>query len=147
MLHQVFVYGSLLSELANFHVMMKAKGIFIFPAITNDSYYMIARKDKHYPYLTEFPILETQRAVQISGEVYEVDDDGLAILDELECHPTYYLRSIIWVTGFDGSILNAFVYFLVNEDIIRSIKESHDESDFVMNGNWKNWLESTLTSK
>ena len=58
---------------------------------------------------------------QVHGEIYEVDQNVLSVLDELEGHPKWYKRTLCEiiatdkVSGIDaGDVLQCSAYFLTN---------------------------------
>lgn len=79
----VFVYGSLLAGLSNHHIMTLGKGKFISLGKTVDKYYLTARGDYEYPYLTLSTMNPLQVNNHILGEIYEIDENCLKLLDEL----------------------------------------------------------------
>ena len=58
---------------------------------------------------------------QVHGEIYEVDQNVLSVLDELEGHPKWYKRTLCEiiatekVSGIDaGNVVQCSAYFLTN---------------------------------
>lgn len=49
---------------------------------------------------------------RIKGELFTVDEETLAKLDELENHPTLYVRQLQSFETTDGKIVEAWVYLL-----------------------------------
>ncbi len=49
---------------------------------------------------------------RIKGELFSVDDATLAKLDELENHPTLYVRQVHSFEAADGKIIEAWIYLL-----------------------------------
>lgn len=147
----VFVYGSLLSGLSNHHVMAAAKGTFISVGRTMGLYHLTARGDMQYPYLTNTPLSPQQMANRIIGEVYEVDETGLKVLDELEEYPVYYNRHMVDIqklttasssdTNQTSEILKCYAYFLESQSILMAIRNGFGVTYFdVLNGDWKDHL-------
>jgi len=94
---RVFVYGSLLTGLSNHRVLAGAKLI------------EAGEKDIHCKMVSlgAYPaLIQTSLENSITGELYEVDEEGLQRLDYLEGHPNFYKR--IQVDG-------VWVYFLNRE--------------------------------
>lgn len=100
MKNTVFVYGTLRKKL-KWHHLLKT-GLFIGNAITKEKYTLYA---DNIPYL-----IETESSVQIIGEVYEIDDITLNVLDRLEGHPDWYYRKEVQVV-LDGKQITAWIYF------------------------------------
>ena len=168
MIHNVFVYGSLLSGLQNHFILGKGKSKFISLGKTLNGYYMTARGDYLYPYLTEEPASQLQATSRrIFGEIYQVDDECLIALDELEEYPIYYNRNVIDIIlcdtindqintdisklnnannndlNMESSILKCSTYFLCNQQIMSTIKEKYNIDYFdVPDGNWRKSFES-----
>ena len=170
MIHNVFVYGSLLSGLQNHFILGKGKSKFISLGKTLNGYYMTARGDYLYPYLTEesaSPLQSNSR--NIFGEIYQVDDECLHALDELEEYPIYYNRVIIDILlqttddsindqmntnlnklnsynnnhlNMESTIMKCSTYFLCNQQIMSTIKEKYNIDYYdVPDGNWKKCFE------
>ena len=97
--HLVFVYGSLKHGFGNHRVLGSAE--FIGPYVTPSCYTMRS--------MGAFPFVEKSGDTPISGEIYEVDEDGLRALDCLEGHPTFYKREKI-----DTDYGEAWIYFINN---------------------------------
>ena len=83
-MHRVFVYGTLLRGLSNHHWLEGAH--FVGEATTAESLRLVD--------LGEYPAVIDEPGAPVVGEVWEVDDDGLAQLDVLEDYPTLYTRRL-----------------------------------------------------
>ena len=86
--HMVFVYGTLKRGFSNNRLLSGSK--FLGEARTEGKF---ALYESGIPF-----VIEIERVSQISGEVYEVDERTLALLDRLEGHPDWYCRKIVEVT-------------------------------------------------
>jgi len=87
---RVFVYGTLLAGESNHRHMAGAR--LIGEARTEPTFRLYD--------LGPFPGLVAVGSHSVIGEVYEVDEPTLAMLDRLEGHPRFYVReSIILETG------------------------------------------------
>ncbi len=64
-------------------------------------------------YVDGIPYVNKSEAIsRIHGEVYSVDDDTLAILDQLERHPDWYCRGEVEIILNDGvDKILAWLYF------------------------------------
>ncbi|MFM9940337.1 MAG: gamma-glutamylcyclotransferase [Hyphomicrobiaceae bacterium] len=104
--HRVFVYGTLKRGFPN-HGLMRA-ATFIDTALTVERYPMILQGRGYSPVMMPEP----GNGHRIVGEVWEVDDAQLVVLDDLESThlPTGYIRETIAVETPAGTI-SAFVYF------------------------------------
>ena len=102
-LHKVFVYGTLKQNQPN-HYMLETGGPdladfqstseqflpakHICQAQTKEKYPLVIASKFNIPYLLDKP----GTGHQIQGEIYQVNDLLLKILDDFEGHPNYYLR-------------------------------------------------------
>lgn len=97
---KVFVYGTLRKGYGN-HVFLEGSK-FLGKAKTKEKYTMYARG---------IPFVSHEPMVEITGEVYEVDDFTLNRLDTLEGHPNWYIREKVPVILEDGTEVEAWLYF------------------------------------
>lgn len=103
--HPVFVYGSLKRGFYNHHCLDGA--LLVGEAETAERFPLIP--GTHYPFLVD----EAGEGHRVKGEVYIVDDGGLARLDRLEGHPHYYRRRMIDVKLGEGcEPVEALAYFI-----------------------------------
>lgn len=93
---RVFVYGTLLAGEFNHRVLAGAR--FVCEARTQPEFCMYS--------LGGFPAVTAGSAV-IVGELYDVDADVLARLDQLEGHPRFYQRTPIVLD--DGSSAETYL--------------------------------------
>ncbi len=99
--HLVFVYGTLRKGYKNHHLMAGSQDL--GPARSLESYAL---------FLDDFPYLVKSQAVApVVGELYAVDAEGLARLDQLEEHPSWYCREVITVLDQAGQRQQAWIYF------------------------------------
>lgn len=101
---RVFVYGSLLSGEPNHRAL--ARAVLVGTATTAPSFELYD--------LGAFPGLVSGGHQAIEGEVYLVDATGVARLDRLEGHPTFYRRTEI--TLADGT--SAETYLLRRAQVV-----------------------------
>jgi gamma-glutamylcyclotransferase (GGCT)/AIG2-like uncharacterized protein YtfP len=84
-LHPVMVYGSLLSGLNNYHVMVQHRAAFVAPGRTVQPYYLSGLQSLLYPYLSAFPLVAPdQPSGSVVGEIYAVTSKALRLLDDFE---------------------------------------------------------------
>lgn len=96
-LTRLFVYGSLMTGESNHRVMRGARCL--GPTSTVAAFELFD--------LGAFPGLVRGGATSVVGELFEVDDEGLARLDEFEGHPTFYERGSIVLV--DGAEVDAYL--------------------------------------
>lgn len=113
--HVVFVYGSLRRGLSNHARLAGARDLGDDETATA-SYTMRA-------YSQWFPGVCDGGSTTIRGEVYEVDDDGLAALDRLESNGRFYTRREVPLAS--GRV--AWIYLLPPEEM---------RGDRVASGDW-----------
>jgi gamma-glutamylcyclotransferase (GGCT)/AIG2-like uncharacterized protein YtfP len=104
MTHRVFVYGTLKSGFRNHHLL---EGCAFFGAATTVSTYRMIE--------TGFPVIMPDlEGRPLAGEIYIVDDDVLARLDQLEREGSSYDRKLIDVNlplaGGERLPTRAFIY-------------------------------------
>uniref|UniRef100_A0A3B4XGR1 Gamma-glutamylaminecyclotransferase n=1 Tax=Seriola lalandi dorsalis TaxID=1841481 RepID=A0A3B4XGR1_SERLL len=119
---RVFVYGTLKKGQPNYFRMFNStngKAEFIASACTTEKYPLVIAGKHNVPFLLNIP----GQGHRVNGEIYKVDDTMLKFLDDFECVPTMYQRTLIslevkqWLgqtegeeTASRGSITEAFVY-------------------------------------
>ncbi len=108
MLHRIFVYGTLKQGFPNCHINrgQRVPGVFV----TTQPYPLYILGEAHLPWLVQQP----GQGHAVAGELYEVDDAGLAAMDVLEQidEPGWYHRERIQVQPVDsGEAVQTFVYF------------------------------------
>lgn len=117
--HLVFVYGSLKKGFHNHSILRDCAANAMGPATTEERYLLL--KGAAFPYLINpeyFTTLVDCAGIlgKVAGELYYINDSGLAALDRLEGHPEFYRREKIKVTPhfYKKPWVEAWVYFLVN---------------------------------
>jgi gamma-glutamylaminecyclotransferase len=97
--HLVLVYGTLMKDNPNNHVIVGRKGsdaVLLGEAYTLQKFFMsgggfprVSRK-----VLRDFPasVKASDYCSQVSGELWRVNDESLTNCDRLEGHPTFYRR-------------------------------------------------------
>ena len=131
--HRVFVYGTLLRGLSN-HGWLEG-GVFVREDQTAEPLVLVDLGE--YPAALEPAGRWTEGAASITGEVWDVDDDGLTHLDELEDWPTLYTRRPVSLRSGD----TALVYILNGEP------EAHGmRGRVIASGDYRSWLRSQSLS-
>ena len=102
-MNRVAVYGTLKSGFSNNRLLQKA-----------DLVGTGKLKDRYPLEVKGLPYLYAEKGVGefVDVEVYDVDDELLARLDQLEGHPNWYKRERVLVDMDDWSQSTAWVYFL-----------------------------------
>ena len=111
MIHRVFVYGTLKAGFPNAHVNRgtRVPGTFV----TVERWPLYIATEDHIPWL----VARVGEGAHVVGELYEVDDAGLARMDALERIDdplNWYQRQTIAVRDRDdpaAAPVSAFVYF------------------------------------
>ncbi len=93
----MFVYGSLMTGAPNHRVMRGARCLGASATVAEFELFDLGA----------FPGMVKGGATSVVGEVFEVDDDTLARLDELEGHPTFYERARVRLA--DGTEAEAYL--------------------------------------
>ncbi|XP_043288574.1 putative gamma-glutamylcyclotransferase CG2811 isoform X2 [Venturia canescens] len=92
-LHRVFVYGTLKRGEPNHRILQNTKdggyAKFLGCGKTVNKYPLVIATKYNIPFLLKKP----DTGNQILGEVYDVDTKMLEKLDELEEHPSFYVRT------------------------------------------------------
>lgn len=119
---RVFVYGTLKQGHYNHSVMERAMGEFISEDSIADG--MFTMWD-----LGAYPALELSSLAHTSvihGEVYEVPEEGIPVLDRLEGYPNLYNRMEVELLSGE----TALVYFMTSVNLKYATR--------IPEGNWSN---------
>lgn len=109
---KVFVYGTLQKNGGRNDIMVAACAEFLGKCYTTNKY--IKKEHPHgYPYLLDKkPTLEeTKKTFNIIGELYDVPDGFMEVIDNYEGYPELFYRDIINV-NIEDTIIEAYCYFL-----------------------------------
>lgn len=121
--YNVFVYGSLRKDLS------EGRTNLIINRYMEDCVFRGTFKTEPYFSLLDlgsFPGVVEGGGTSIVGDVFEIDDRTLMMLDRIESHPDFYKRSEIFILGFGY----AWIYILQKRWGI-----------LVKSGDWKKYLE------
>jgi gamma-glutamylcyclotransferase (GGCT)/AIG2-like uncharacterized protein YtfP len=114
---RLFVYGSLLSgEEHNDHL---GASRLVGSASTEPVYTLVD--------LGEYPALLADGTTSVSGEIYEVDGEVLAALDDFEEHPDQYRRMPVRLLGGHGEATETYVL----------PREKAPHARVIASGSWK----------
>jgi len=103
---RVFVYGTLKSTLGNHKLISNSDGEFLGLNSTTGAYQMFNMGG--FPAVMS-DALHTNDSIQVRGELWTINDAGLAALDLLEGNPLFFSRRKIWT---DNPRKRAWMYFL-----------------------------------
>lgn len=98
---KIFVYGTLRPMGRNHSLLRTLDATFVAKGTVRGTLYVA----------DGLPMLGSEPGV-VHGEVYEVKDAFLPVLDNFEGHPTWYVRQITSVTAEDGKELQASAYWM-----------------------------------
>lgn len=97
----VFVYGTLkINEPNHYWLTDSSNGVskLITNGKTSNQFPMLIATRYNIPFLVDLSNIGNA----INGEIYEINEQMLIKLDELEGHPNYYLRKQITINGNNG---------------------------------------------
>ena len=118
--HFVFVYGTLMSGLRN-HSLLDKQQCLSKEAYTKDPAELLLLYDRPY-------MRYSSSGYPLKGELYEINDETLEKLDQLEDHPNWYKRELKKILVLEEEI-EAFIYVIVNAPETKFCKRS-DDGDF-----------------
>ncbi|EFO22354.2 hypothetical protein LOAG_06127 [Loa loa] len=108
----VFVYGTLKRGEPNASIMadlITGMHRFVGTGKTINTYPLIIASEYNIPFCLDKPGIGNR----INGELYEIDEQKLEVLDEFEGHPTFYRRQSQEVEmDHNGTIVTAWIYML-----------------------------------
>jgi gamma-glutamylcyclotransferase (GGCT)/AIG2-like uncharacterized protein YtfP len=156
----LFVYGTLRKGMKNHELLMSNNQIYKGLATTVEPYYMVAEytseidefadgrsfvyptRSLSHPYIIQntINIGKTYYSVIITGELYDISDNIIQILDIHEGCPTVYVRENIKIT-IDDIPMEVYAYILNNKNIINDICSCNTLYDPVLIGDWIKYSE------
>lgn len=136
MTHKLFVYGSLKQGFGNHDLLENSKFLGAYDT-SSANYRMVS--------FGAFPgVIELDGQDEhcyILGELYEVDDDTLALVDRLEGNGHFYTRKVVELSETDDTI-EAWMYLLpesyLNMEIVNQ-KNSRYRVELNERTNWQFW--------
>ncbi|MET0287421.1 MAG: gamma-glutamylcyclotransferase family protein [Polyangiales bacterium] len=107
--HLVFVYGTLMKGELHHALLARGETAPIDTSIQHARFLRTAETLPAYDLvqIDYYPAMIPGGTLTIHGELYEIDDETLARLDELEEVPTYYER--LWIDLADGTRAQTYV--------------------------------------
>lgn len=115
---KLFVYGTLRLQEENNNLLTR-HGSFLETCKTADPYIMITQQYTYFPFLIP-PTLwpeESHHSTSITGDVYEVTEEGIWRCDQMEGHPDWYRRTRIRVQTSQGE-QEVWAYLLTKDALI-----------------------------
>uniref|UniRef100_A0A0R3RRB8 Gamma-glutamylcyclotransferase family protein n=1 Tax=Elaeophora elaphi TaxID=1147741 RepID=A0A0R3RRB8_9BILA len=108
----LFIYGTLKRGEPNAPIMadvVTGMQRFVGTGKTVNAFPLIIASEYNIPFCLDKPGIGNR----ITGELYEVDEQKLKVLDEFEGHPTFYRRQSKEVEmDHNGTIVTAWIYML-----------------------------------
>ena len=99
--HNLFTYGTLKRGFSNNHLLDGAE--YVGTAKTLEKYSLL---ESGIPF-----VFKGESVSHIYGELYQVNDQTLKVIDRLEGHPEWYQREEVGVLTEDGVTVTAWLYF------------------------------------
>ena len=132
--NKLFTYGTLRVDEPNAEI-LKFHSKFQETCITVNKYIMVTQKSKSYPFIfsADFWPEMGNKAVNIVGDVYNIDNSGLERCDKLEGHPIFYERTTIKVKNINGLLFDVDAYLLTKE----SFEYLNKDKIIILTGDWK----------
>jgi len=104
----LFVYGSMKRGFRN-NIRLD-KEVYFGDAITKEKYCMFPSVNFTYPYA-----LKEDKRWQLKGELYDITNIDISVIDDFEGVPKFYYRESIEIIWRD-QVTKAFIYFRSNEN-------------------------------
>lgn len=114
---KIFVYGTLMKGEFNHSILSSPHVNYLKNGITKRNYTLYN--------LGAFPGMVANGSNSVVGEIYEVDDFTINMLDGLESHPTFYKRTKIELQG--GEKVQTYI---LNESYLEGC-------EIIKSGDWK----------
>ncbi len=102
---KIFIYGTLRKSQSNHDILEQTHAIFLGKSITFNTHKSDLDSGM-YPELYNI----TTEGYKIQGEVYEIPEENIYILDEFEGAPDLYYRDKIQV-NLNNKIIECYTYF------------------------------------
>ncbi len=106
----LFVYGTLKRGGANHRVLAELGARFACEATTVERRTLVDLGP--YPALLTRDAARDETATEVHGEIFEVDDAAMAVVDAFEGVPELYRREGVGLRAADGTARSAFTYAL-----------------------------------
>ena len=132
--YKLFTYGTLRVDEPNSEI-LNSHSKFQETCISVNKYIMVTQTSKSFPFIfpLEFWPEMVDKAVNIVGDLYNVDELGIKRCDKLEGHPIWYKRTKIEVKNITGRLSEVEAYLLTKE----SFEQLNKDNIIILNGDWK----------
>ena len=132
--YKLFTYGTLRVDEPNSEI-LNSHSKFQETCISVNKYIMVTQTSKSFPFIfpLEFWPEMVDKAVNIVGDLYNVDELGIKRCDKLEGHPIWYTRTQIEVKNITGRLSEVESYLLTKE----SFEKLNKDNIIILNGDWK----------
>lgn len=130
----LFTYGTLRRGESNSHI-LNTNSKYLKTVRTLNKFIMVTTEDAFFPYLIlpEYWPEMQDKAVQVTGDIYSVNQAGITMCDELEGHPTWYIRTSIQTITNTAEVNTVQAYILTRESWDTMSKDNL----IIINGDWK----------
>lgn len=140
-MNRIFVYGTLRKEMYNYKKFLEGKSTFIKYGYIKGSLYTIKG--------VQYPAFISQGEQMIKGEIYEVDDQMVKTLDELESYNPENLKNSEYIkvqtdiydeNNLKIDTLNIYEYNLQKvgqKELLNRLIKNGDFVHFVCNGGYE----------
>jgi gamma-glutamylcyclotransferase (GGCT)/AIG2-like uncharacterized protein YtfP len=130
---KLFTYGTLRQEESN-SGLLDEYGTFQETCRTKDKYILFTQEYMYFPFLipVSFWPQMAHHAIHVTGDLYEVNEEGVQRCDTMEGHPDWYQRIPILVQTSRGEE-EAWVYILTEE----GFRTERNCTVILPSGDWK----------
>jgi hypothetical protein len=130
----LFTYGTLRQGESNSYI-LRNNSSYLGTVKTVDKFIMVTTDEGSFPYLIlpEYWPEKEEKAIQITGDIYSITQEGISECDRLEGHPLWYIRTCIQCISKTLKINTVQAYILTRE----SWENMSKDNLIIINGDWK----------
>jgi gamma-glutamylcyclotransferase (GGCT)/AIG2-like uncharacterized protein YtfP len=109
---KLFAYGTLRQSESNHNILIN-HATYQETCKTTEKYIMFTQKQRYFPFIipVSFWPEMAHYATHITGDLYDVTEEGIQSCDEIEGHPDWYCRTPIFLETSEGE-QQSFAYLL-----------------------------------